>query len=68
MKVYLLSFEELLRYFPDMSKKHFSLAKSLITFDLADMPEIAHEDFVELVNDTDIKLESPSFRNSILVS
>lgn len=51
-----------------MSKKHFSLAKSLITFDLADMPEIAHEDFVELVNDTDIKLESPSFRNSILVS
>jgi hypothetical protein len=49
--------EELSRYFPDISKKLFPLVKSPFTFDFEKIPEIAQEEFIEMINDTGIKSE-----------
>jgi hypothetical protein len=41
--------------------KLFPLVKSPFTFDLDEIPEIAQEEFIEMINDTDIKSEFSSF-------
>jgi hypothetical protein len=53
--------EELSRYFPDISNKLFPLVKSPFTFDFEEIPEIAQEELIEMINDTGIKSEFSSF-------
>jgi hypothetical protein len=52
--------EELSRYFPEKNKL-FPLVKSHFTFDFDEIPEIAQEEFIEMINDTGIKSEFSSF-------
>jgi hypothetical protein len=62
IKVHLLCLKkELSRYFPDISNKLFPLVKSSFTFDFEEIPEIAQEEFIEMINDTGIKSEFSSF-------
>jgi hypothetical protein len=53
--------EELSRYFPDISNKLFPLVKSPFTFDFEEVPEIAQEELIEMINDMGIKSEFTSF-------
>jgi hypothetical protein len=53
--------EELSRYFPDISNKLFPLVKSPFTFDFDEIPEIAQEELIEMINDTGIESEFSSF-------
>jgi hypothetical protein len=53
--------EELSRYFPDLSNKLFLLVKSPFIFDFAEIPEIIHEEMIEMVNDLGIKFEFSFF-------
>jgi hypothetical protein len=62
IKVHLLCLkEELSRYFPDISNKLFPLVKSPFIFDFEEIPEIAQEELIEMINDTGIKSEFSSF-------
>jgi hypothetical protein len=56
IKVQLLCLkEELSRYFLDISNKLFPLVKFPFTFDFDEMPEIAQEELIEMINDTGTK-------------
>jgi hypothetical protein len=62
IKVHLLCLKkELSRYFPDISNYPFPLVKSPFTFDFDGIPEIAQEELIEMINDSGIKSEFPSF-------
>jgi hypothetical protein len=62
MKVHLPCLkEELSRYFLDISNKLFPLVKSPFKFDFKEVPEIAQEELIEMINDTGIKSEFSSF-------
>jgi hypothetical protein len=62
IKVHLLCLkEELSRYFPEKSNKLFPLVKSLFTFDFDEIPEIAQEELIEMINDKGIESEFSSF-------
>jgi hypothetical protein len=53
--------EELSRYFADISNKLFPLVKSPFTFDFDEIPEIAQEELIEMIDDTGIKSQFSSF-------
>jgi hypothetical protein len=56
IKVYLLCLkEELSRYFLDISNKLFPLVRSLFIFDFEEIPEIAQEELIQMINDAGIK-------------
>jgi hypothetical protein len=58
IQVHLLCFkEEISRYFPDISSKLFPFVKS----PFEEIPEIAQEELIEMINDTGIKSEFSSF-------
>jgi hypothetical protein len=60
IKMHLLCLkEEFSRYFPDISNKLFPLVKS--PFDFEEIPEIAQEKLIEMINDTGNKSEFSSF-------
>jgi hypothetical protein len=62
IKVYLLCLkEELSRYFPVISNKFFPLVNSPFTFDFDEIPEIAQEELIEMINDKGIESEFSSF-------
>jgi hypothetical protein len=58
---FLCSKEELSRYFPDISNKLFPFAKSPFIFDFDEIPEIAQEELIEMINETGIKSELSYF-------
>jgi hypothetical protein len=52
--------EELSRYFLDISYKLFPLVKSPFTFDFDEIPEIAQEKLIKMINHTGIESEFSS--------
>jgi hypothetical protein len=55
IKLYVLSLKVLSRYSPYMSHILFTLVTFIFTFYVDEIPEIAQEEFIEMINDSGVK-------------